>query len=117
VSLWHLPLFFLAIPGSTNFGQSLPVALAGGVALHIAFAWLYSNTGGSLLLTMVMHAAWNQAVSVVPTRLAEPGSVWAVDSKAVTWFLVGIVWVAAAYFLVRMPGKRQGSVIVQSTAV
>ncbi len=117
VGLWHLPLFLLAVPGSTNFGQSLPVAFAGGVALHVAFAWLYSQSGGSLLLTMVMHAAVNQAVSVVPTRLVEPGSMWAIDPKPVTWSLIGLLWLAAAYFLSRMPGADRRVMSVQTPAV
>ena len=56
---WHLPLFI--VPGHVLHGQSFPVYVIFGMALSVAFGWLYANTGGSLLLAMLMHSAWNQA--------------------------------------------------------
>jgi membrane protease YdiL (CAAX protease family) len=97
---WHLPLFF--VPGLGNHGQSFPVFVAGGIALSVAMAWLYANTHGSLLLAMLMHSAVNQTIGIVPTRLANPGNPFALDTSLVTWLFGAILWMTAAYFLVRM---------------
>src|SRR5262245_53544396 len=59
---WHLPLFF--IPGG-NVGESFPTYPLAVTAISVAMAWLYWRTGGSLLLTMLMHAAVNNTASIV----------------------------------------------------
>jgi hypothetical protein len=97
---WHLPLFF--VPGLGNYGQSFPLFVAGGIALSVAMAWLYANTAGSVLLAMLMHSAVNQTMGIVPTRLAKPGNPFALDTSPVTWLFAAILWITAAYFLVRM---------------
>ncbi len=60
---WHLPFFF--IPRSDNAGQAFPVYLLAVTALSVPMAWLYWRTNGSLLLTMLMHAAINNTASIV----------------------------------------------------
>ncbi len=97
---WHLPLFF--VPGLGNYGQSFPLFVAGGIALSVAMAWLYANTAGSVLLAMLMHSAVNQTMGIVPTRLAKPGNPFALDTSPVAWLFGAILWMTAAYFLVRM---------------
>jgi membrane protease YdiL (CAAX protease family) len=54
VTVWHLPLFFLE-------GGSLPLSvIVGGVLGPLTFtfvaSWLFNHTGGSVLMTIVMHA-------------------------------------------------------------
>ena len=97
---WHLPLFF--VPGLGNHGQSFPLFVVGGIALSVAMAWLYANTNGSLLLAMLMHSAVNQTIGIVPTRRVNPGDPFALDTSLVTWLFGAILWMTAAYFLVRM---------------
>jgi membrane protease YdiL (CAAX protease family) len=97
---WHLPLFF--VPGIGNYGQSFLVFVVGGIALSVAMTWLYVNTRGSVLLAMLMHSAVNQTMSIVPTRLANPGSPFALDTSLVTWIFGAVLWMTAAYFLARM---------------
>jgi membrane protease YdiL (CAAX protease family) len=65
---WHLPIFF--IPGSDTFGQSFNVYLLDVTALSVAMAWLYWRTSGSLLLTMLMHAAVNNTKDIVPSAVS-----------------------------------------------
>jgi membrane protease YdiL (CAAX protease family) len=49
VAGWHLPLVLLG---------KLPLcALLGTVAATIIFGWIYNNTGGSVLLVLIAHAA------------------------------------------------------------
>jgi membrane protease YdiL (CAAX protease family) len=49
VAGWHLPLVVMG---------KLPLfALLGTVAATVIFGWIYTNTGGSVLLTLIAHAA------------------------------------------------------------
>jgi membrane protease YdiL (CAAX protease family) len=73
------------------------------MALSAAFGWLYTHTRGSLLLAMLMHSAWNQATFIVPTQVSNARHAFELDPQLITWVLVTILWVAAAYFLARMP--------------
>jgi CAAX protease family protein len=77
VTGWHLPLFF--------FGGDLPPSvIVGGILGPVTFAfaatWLFNHTGGSVLLTIIMHAA--------------EGSI-----NAEGWIYAGL-WVAVAIGLV-----------------
>jgi membrane protease YdiL (CAAX protease family) len=69
--LWHFPLF-LFIPGfngaGTGFvGISLPFVefVIGTVALAVIFTWVFNNTHGSLLLTMLLHTSENTVFGMV----------------------------------------------------
>jgi CAAX protease family protein len=96
--LWHLPLFF--VPGE-DYGQPFFVFAMGTTALSVAIAWLYANSKGSLLLTMLMHSAVNQTVGIVPDRLAEPANPFSLRAPIPFYLTVGFLWIAAGYFLVR----------------
>jgi membrane protease YdiL (CAAX protease family) len=55
ITIWHLPLFFLE-------GGSLPTStIVGGIVGPFAFTfmatWLFNHTGGSVLMTVLLHAA------------------------------------------------------------
>ena len=103
-ALWHLPLFF--VPAGDTFRQSFPLYLLQVTALSVAMAWLYSNTRGSLLPVMALHAAVNNTKDIVPS--ADPGATnpWALSQSPVAWLTVMLLWLSAGYFLLRM---RAGS--------
>jgi membrane protease YdiL (CAAX protease family) len=65
-ALWHLPFFFIA--GVDKPGQSFPIYMLGTMAISVAMAWLYWRTGGSLLVTMLMHAAVNTRPKSCPPQ-------------------------------------------------
>ena len=69
-------------------------------------AWLYWRTNGSLLLTMLMHAAVNNTKDIVPSAVAGAANTFSFSSSRVAWLSVTILWICAAYFLVRMRGVR-----------
>lgn len=98
---WHLPLFFL--PGVDKYGQSFPLFLLEVTALSVAIAWLYAHTGGSLLLTMLMHSAVNQSVGIVPSVVPGATRVFALSPSTSAWLTVALLWATAAFFLARMP--------------
>ncbi len=99
-AVWHLPLFF--IPEADTYNQSFPVYLLQVTALSVAMAWLYWKTGGSLLLTMIMHAAVNNTKDIVPSAAPAAMSPWTLSGSLVAWLTVALLWLCAAYFLVRM---------------
>ena len=98
---WHLPLFFL--PGADTYGQSFPVYLLQVIAISVAMAWLYARTQGNLLLVMLMHAAINNPLAVIPSTIEGATNVFSLSHSRVAWLTLALLWVAAGYFLVRMP--------------
>jgi membrane protease YdiL (CAAX protease family) len=105
-AVWHLPLFFIAETGTTD--QSFPIYLLQVTAVSVAIAWVFHNTGGSLLLAMLLHAAINNTKDIVPSAPATPPGVWTLSGTLVSWLTVVLLWLGAAYFLVRM-GRSQSS--------
>jgi membrane protease YdiL (CAAX protease family) len=99
---WHLPVFFL-IPQADTYGQSFPAYLLQVTALSVAFAWLYSHTKGSLLLVMLLHAAVNNTKDVVPSAVRGATNAFALSTSPIAWITVALLWICAAYFLIRMP--------------
>ncbi|HEY8187159.1 MAG TPA: CPBP family intramembrane glutamic endopeptidase [Pyrinomonadaceae bacterium] len=101
---WHLPFFFIS--GTDKSGQSFPVYLLSVTALSVAMAWLYWRTSGSLLLTMLMHAAVNNTKDIVPSAVSAATNAFSLSSSRVAWLSVVILSICAAYFLVRMRGVK-----------
>ncbi len=97
---WHLPFFF--IPGSDNAGQSFPVFLLAVTALSVALAWVYWRTNGSLLLTMLMHAAINNTAGIVSSAAAAGGNPFTLRPPLNAWLTAALLWICAGYFLIRM---------------
>jgi membrane protease YdiL (CAAX protease family) len=104
---WHLPLFFLAIPGNDDYGQSFLVWALGVTALSVALAWLYTHSKASLLLTMLMHSAVNNIPHFVSSTVANTNDTFSLHASLAAWLTVGFLWITAAYFLVRMPEGEQ----------
>jgi membrane protease YdiL (CAAX protease family) len=68
VALWHLPLFFT--PGQPQSEFSFVPFLLTLVPVRILFGWVYNGTGGSVLLTVLLHAsgnAWSEILPLAPT--------------------------------------------------
>jgi len=63
-ALFHLPLFFTR---GDSFASTPPLSfLIRMIGAAILFTWIYNNTGGSLLLAYLMHAASNFWPRVLP---------------------------------------------------
>jgi membrane protease YdiL (CAAX protease family) len=103
-AVWHLPFFFFA--GNDKSGQSFPVYLLSATGLSVAMAWLYWRTNGSLLLTMLMHAAVNNTKDIVPSAVSGATNAFSLNASRVAWFTVALLWICAGYFLVRMRGVK-----------
>ena len=99
-AVWHLPTFFL-LRGNGNYGQSFPLFLVGVTAISVAMAWLYLHTNGSILLAMLMHSAINQTHEIVQSGMAVIGPL-ALNTTLISWLTLLLLWICAAYFLMRM---------------
>lgn len=68
---WHLPLFYI----EGNFHQNIPfwLFILQDVALSVVITWIYNNTGGSLLLIHLFHAASNTTLGVLPVLPMDTG--------------------------------------------
>lgn len=111
-ALWHLPQFF--IREADTYGQSFPLYVLQVTALGIAFAWLYARTKGSLFLVMLFHAAINNAKDIFPSATPGGTNTFSLSASLLGWVTVGLLWVCAAYFLIRMPTWDGSTVIAQS---
>jgi CAAX protease family protein len=98
--LWHLPLFFL--PGADKYGQSFLVYVVGTIAFSVAITWVYARTHGSLLLTMLMHSAFDQTIGIVSDVLAPGEKPFALGASLPFILTIAFMWIVAAYLLVRM---------------
>jgi len=103
-AFWHLPLFF--IPGSGSDGQSFPIYLLYVTALSVAMAWLYWRTGGSLLLTMVMHASMNNTRDIIPSTMGGAANPWSLNASTMSVLTVLLLWLIAVPLLWRMHRVR-----------
>ena len=99
---WHLPLFFAS--GADTYRQSFSLYALQVVAYSVALAWLYWRTGGSLLLTMFMHAAFNNTKDIVPSAGVQGGSVFSLHGTLVFRLTVLLLWVVSVVLLTRMRG-------------
>jgi membrane protease YdiL (CAAX protease family) len=98
-AFWHLPLFFRADGGTE--GQSFFLYASFVTAISVAMAWLYERTGGSLLLTMLMHAAINNT-TFIPLAAPRPVPPLSFDGSTMGWISAGVAWAIAAALLWRM---------------
>jgi membrane protease YdiL (CAAX protease family) len=99
-AVWHLPLFF--VRQADTYGQSFPVYLLQVTALSVALALVYWRTHGSLLLTMLMHAATNNTKDIVPSLAISGTNPFTLNASLVSWITLALLWTCAGYFLVWM---------------
>ena len=100
-AVWHLPQFYIA--GADTYQQSFLVWAPQVVAMSIALAWLYARSGGSLLLVMLMHSAINNSKDIVASGAVVPPGVFSLNVPLMSWLVLGLLWVAGAYLLAKMP--------------
>jgi CAAX protease family protein len=90
---WHLPQFLIPAWASENGGLSLAsvgVFILTVVAIAVLLTWVYNRTGGSLLLTMLVHASVNTAQAALVNTLV-PSSA---NSDVSALFAFGLVSLA-----------------------
>ena len=73
-AMWHLPLFFVEVPGLSQRFVPFPAFLALSFATRGLFAWTYYRGGRSILSNLLMHNGLNVGLSIVAVVLPTIGS-------------------------------------------
>lgn len=102
---WHLPQFF--IHEADTYRQSFVVYVLGVTAFSVAIAWLWERTSRSLLLPMLLHAAWNNSKDIVPSAVVGGTTRFGFGASIVGWLTVVVLWVCAACFQLGMLRSRR----------
>jgi cbb3-type cytochrome oxidase subunit 3 len=71
---WHLPLFFLSIPGLEQKFIPFPLFLFMSVTARFLFSWSYHRSGRNILSNLLIHNGLNLSLSLVPIVLPLTGS-------------------------------------------
>jgi membrane protease YdiL (CAAX protease family) len=95
--LWHLPLYFVLGTGQSEMlkaGTSPAFAIGGflgwTIGLSVLCTWLFNQTGGSLIVVILFHAAVNLA-AFLPTALGSGGAA-SLLNVIITWLVaIGVV--------------------------
>jgi membrane protease YdiL (CAAX protease family) len=93
-ALWHLPN--LLFGGWT--GASYALWLVGTLAVAFVYTWVYNNTGGSILLAALLHAAINMSSGLVLDLIPGMEDAFGVQlygAVAIACVIVALVLVAA----------------------
>lgn len=61
--VWHLPSFFVS--SLVQAGLFLPIFLFGALCTSILVTWIFQHTGGSVLVTVLLHYMVNFSLSVL----------------------------------------------------
>lgn len=103
---WHLPLYFLT--GSSQRGIPFPVYLLLVVALGIYFTWLYNNTQGSLVITVLAHFSFNLSGGFIAGTLGllPPMVLYIAAGSLLLLSVVGVVLVFGARYLSKKPASQ-----------
>ena len=100
---WHIPLFFL--PGSSQQGIPFPIYLMLVVTLGVYFTWLYNNTRGSLIITVLAHFSFNMSGGFIAGTLGllPPMVLYIAAGSMLVLSVVGVVLYFGVKSLSRKP--------------
>jgi hypothetical protein len=62
---WHLPLFFLNIPGLVQRYLPFYAFLFSAICLRLLFSWAYHKANRNILSNLLIHNSFNFAISIV----------------------------------------------------
>ena len=99
--LWHLPYFFIGTELTYAYGIIPQIITA--ILLSILLTWLFNNTGGSILVSLIFHNMFNLSNDMFPALKTQLGS-----PLFIAFFITAAVVVVATWGpkkLVREPKK------------
>ena len=100
-ALWHLPLFFLSIPGLSQQYVPFPAFVAMSMAMRALFAWAYYRGGRNILSNLLMHNGLNVGMSLVAIVLPVADSM-----QPRLWCMNVLAALCAAFLWWRWPARR-----------
>lgn len=87
-TLWHAPPGIVEM-GLVGWAVDLPFYMVSVTGIAIVATWLYNGSGGSVLLTMVFHAAVNVVQSLYP--IEGMFSATGTYARLVAWLILAVV--------------------------
>ena len=107
-ALWHLPLFWSGVwtpPTVANIVMFIVMI----TLLTIVMAWVFNNAGGSLLITMLMHASFNTFANkaVAPLFPAPLLNDYGLLPELVGFGVLAVIVVAATRGRLSFAGKHR----------
>jgi membrane protease YdiL (CAAX protease family) len=97
-AIWHFPAFYvqgiaLAI---AETGQPLAMLryLLTAIPVGVLFVWLFNNTRGSLLISILFHASLNASAGFAFAAQVPPLPAYQIQT--LTWIYVVVVWLVTA---------------------
>lgn len=103
-ALWHLPLFFLDVPGLSQQFIAFPTFLAVAVSTRFLFSWAYHRGDCSILSNLLMHNGFNLGFTIVMLVTPVVGA-----TQPRLWALVALSAVSAGLLWWLMPPDRAES--------
>lgn len=79
--VWHLPAFFIA--GTPQDALSLPAFLVSALSLSILSTWLFRNSAGSVLPSLLLHLTANFSLNQFDAPLVHFGALLAIVAAGV----------------------------------
>jgi membrane protease YdiL (CAAX protease family) len=84
-TVWHAPAGIIEI-GFIGWALDLPMYMISVIGISVVATWLYNNSEGSVLLTMLFHAGINGAQALYPVR--ELFTTTGELARTISWLLV-----------------------------
>jgi hypothetical protein len=100
---WHLPLFFLVVPGLLQHYMPFGLFVLFSIGLRFLFSWAYHQSGRKILSNLVFHNALNFALSLVTIVPPVLG-----DAHLRLWYLTGFSYLAAGLLWGLAPPEMHG---------
>lgn len=100
--VWHLPAFFVG--GMEQAGMSLPIFLLNALLLSIFVTWVFKHTGGSVLITVLIHYSVNICASIIGVTLPTLGALLLTVDILILVFDKQFGWFHSSNFDRRMIG-------------
>jgi membrane protease YdiL (CAAX protease family) len=103
---WHLPLFFLT--GQTQMSIPFPIYLLLSVTLTIYMTWLFNNTHGSLIITVLSHYAYNLTGTLItgPLSLMPAMTFYMTAGPGLFMFVLWVIVYYKPKYLSRKPATE-----------
>ena len=88
--LWHLPYFYIGTEITYAYGIFPQIFTA--IMLSILLTWLFNNTRGSILVSLIFHNTFNWSMDTFPTLQTQTGSMFFIIFLITAVVAVVAIW-------------------------
>jgi membrane protease YdiL (CAAX protease family) len=88
--LWHLPYFFIGTEITYAYGIFPQIFTA--IMLSILLTWLFNNTRGSVLVSLIFHNTFNWSMANFPALQTSMGSPFFITFLIIAAVIVVAIW-------------------------